>query len=273
MPPLTTHLVIGERIFKKFTQLESLQPAYGAFLLGCLLVDVNGFSDIDRLVTHFGDEPLECCNNFLDNLDGLLVRPWANLENDEKAFALGYFCHLAADEEWKAGNRRIKATLGLKEWSNLIPVDVLLTEFDVLSNALYIDSSSVRKALGSAYVPDIFAHISQPQFQHMWDVAQIHVLNHSSLDTYTEMISLAGAFRREVDTVRQQHEQYRDKADQVIIENLGGVKSRTEAMLSHAAAKMPTFWSRFPLTPLPSPPPRARQRSPARTRGRKASDP
>jgi hypothetical protein len=252
MPSLTTHLVIGERIFRQFTELKSLQPAYGEFLLGCLLVDVNGFSDIDRSVSHFDKDhhtPLVCaCDNFLGKLEGLLIRPWASLENHEKAFVSGYFCHLAADEEWKNSNLKLRKSLGIENWSELMPVDVVMTEFDILSNDLYLDASTVRTALGLAHAPNVFNHIPYSAFQHMWDVAQVHVLEHSSLNTFTELMMRNGATPEEVQTVRQQHEQYREKADQMISDYFGGVKSRVETMVSYAIAKMPDFWGRFTLS-------------------------
>ena len=40
MAPLTTHVVIGERVFGPSRQFD--RADYGAFLLGCVLVDVNG---------------------------------------------------------------------------------------------------------------------------------------------------------------------------------------------------------------------------------------
>ncbi len=166
MPPLTTHLVIGERIFKQFTQLDIFRTAYGAFLLGCLFVDVNSFSDIDRAITHFDNDhfgPNPCgCANFLNDLEGILIRPWADLENEEKAFVLGYFCHLAADEEWKKGNYKIRDTL--RRASDLIPADVVITEFDIQSNDLYLDPDALHAALETAGVPEVLNHVPLPLF-------------------------------------------------------------------------------------------------------------
>ena len=51
MAPLVTHLVIGERVFAQSPQFDSAD--YGPFLLGCVLVDVNNFSGMDRRRTHF----------------------------------------------------------------------------------------------------------------------------------------------------------------------------------------------------------------------------
>ena len=105
MPPFTTHLVIGERVFPQLSQFE--QEDYGGFLLGCGLVDVHGFSSIDRRTAHFADRLDKesafalnrSCKNFMDQLDGLLIRPWEELTSTEQAFVTGCLCHLAADLE------------------------------------------------------------------------------------------------------------------------------------------------------------------------------
>ena len=251
MPPMTTHLVIGERVFRQFAQLESLRPVYGAFLLGCLLVDVNGFSDIDRSITHFDDDhfgPHPCgANNFIDQLEGLLIYLWRNLCNEGKAFVLGYYCHLSADEEWKLGNHKLRDALGVQRLSQLIPVDVILTEFDVQSNGMFQDSCALHKALEKASVPNVLTHVPQVTFQRMWEIIQTHVLIHSSPDTFVDMIIRNGATPEEAENVRQEHKQYHEKADAMIDEFFGGVRPRTESMINYTFAKMPAFWEKFPL--------------------------
>jgi len=63
MASLITHLVVGERVFAQLRQFG--EKEYGAFLLGCVLVDVHGFSDVDRRVTHFvgrlEDDGVDAC--------------------------------------------------------------------------------------------------------------------------------------------------------------------------------------------------------------------
>jgi hypothetical protein len=249
MPPLTTHLVIGERIFKQYKLMDYFPQDYGAFLLGCILVDVNGFSDIDRSVTHFDNDHFgprpRGCDNFLNGLEGLLVHPWANLGNEEKAFVLGYFCHLAADEDWKIGNYKIRNSL--RQMSDQVPTDVILTEFDVQSNDMYLDSPVLHQALEKAQVPNVLNHVPHAAFQHMWEIVQIHVLKHSSPDTFVEMIIRNGATAEETQIVRQQQEQYCQKADELIRDFFGSVSQRTETMLDYTVAKMPVFWERFPV--------------------------
>jgi len=60
---------------------------------------------IDRATMHFtarmgtggADTFDRSCENFLDQLDHLLVRPWGQLNKEEQPFVTGYYCHLAAE--------------------------------------------------------------------------------------------------------------------------------------------------------------------------------
>ncbi len=124
MPPLNTHLIIGERVFPHLSLDETV---YGPFLLGCLLVDVNGFTNIDRRVTHFvgrleedgTDAFTKSCSNFLSQLDGLLRYTWDDLSPEARAFVIGYLCHLAADEPWKAWGMDIQQALNIDSFGSL----------------------------------------------------------------------------------------------------------------------------------------------------------
>lgn len=99
----------GERIFERLLSDWLAPMDYGVFLRGCVLPDVNSFSDIDRRKTHFvgrleqdGTSAFcKSCENFIKQFDNLLVRPWSDLDAAQRAFVLGYLCHLAADEPWK----------------------------------------------------------------------------------------------------------------------------------------------------------------------------
>ncbi|MCK4470531.1 MAG: hypothetical protein KAW49_01965, partial [Anaerolineae bacterium] len=83
MAPLVTHLVTGERVFAQLQRFDA--KGYGSFLLGCVLVDVNNFSGIDRRRMHFvgrleedgADAFNRSCANFLSQFDDLLIRPWS----------------------------------------------------------------------------------------------------------------------------------------------------------------------------------------------------
>lgn len=105
MAPLTTHLIIGERVFGKLPQFE--EADCGTFLLGCVVPDVHFFGDVDRRTTHFAERLhaegayafYVSCANFLSQLDDLLNLPWDRLTTAEQAFVAGHLCHLAADED------------------------------------------------------------------------------------------------------------------------------------------------------------------------------
>ena len=58
MAPIVMHAVIGERVYPEIAPLAA-SHSLGAFLLGCMLADVNGFSDLDRRQTHFVGRPDE----------------------------------------------------------------------------------------------------------------------------------------------------------------------------------------------------------------------
>lgn len=83
MAPLVNHVVVGERTFAQLRRLDKFDNKdYGPFLLGCVLVDVHGFSDVDRRETHFVgrleedgvDAFNKSCTNFLNQLSGDLWR-------------------------------------------------------------------------------------------------------------------------------------------------------------------------------------------------------
>ena len=249
MAPLTTHLVIGERVFAQLSQLDPVD--YGGFLLGNVLVDVHVFGDVERRTTHFaerlaGDGPLafhRSCANFLSQLDGLLARPWDALTSAERAFVAGYLCHLAADEDWKQFDWDTLHTQGIYLWTDLpVPGDVILTAFDVLSSELYVDFPSVASALRDVAVPDLWTHVPYGIFQAMWETFQAHFLDHSTLESYFETERRLGKTGAEVEELRHQHEVYWEDAVQLIQTTFGGIQSRVQAMVQHSLKTMPRLW-------------------------------
>ena len=48
MAALITHLVVGERVYPQVELLETSPCSYGAFLLGCVLPDVNALRELAR---------------------------------------------------------------------------------------------------------------------------------------------------------------------------------------------------------------------------------
>ena len=177
MAPLVTHLVVGERVFARLRKLDP--QVYGPFLLGCLLVDVNHFSRLDRCRTHFtqggdddgADTPCGGCAEFLAQIPGLLPRPWPALFDHERAFVAGYLCHLAMDEAWKQLVWKALHALGIRSVVDLpVPGDVLMTAFGVLSSEMFLDFPSVVLALNDVEVPGVMAHVPQEALRAMWPV-------------------------------------------------------------------------------------------------------
>ena len=258
MASITTHLVIGERVF---TRLPQLDPAdLGSFLLGCLLVDVHWFSDIDRFTTHFaerfdGEGPYafnRSCVNFMRRLDRLLIRPWDELTSAEQAFIAGYFCHLAADEDWKRFDWHMLHTLGIRWWADLpVPGDVIVSAFDVLSSELYIDFPTVKAALSDISIPNVLTHVPHATFQMTWEIAQIHIMSGSTLYSALKMFKRMGKTSAEMQTVRHQHEVYWEHAVAFIQDDFGGVQPRIQAMVQRSLERMPLLYQQT-REPLPS---------------------
>ena len=253
MAPLTTHLVIGERVFAQLPQME--EGDYSAFLLGCVLPDVHFFGHVDRRVTHFADRLQaegayafhRSCANFLDQLDDLLIRPWVSLTSGDWAFVAGYLCHLAADEDWKQVDYDMLHDRGLLIWTDLpVPGGVILTAFDVQSGEFYRDFPAVASALHDASIPEVLAHVPRGAFQGMWDIARVHVLNGSTVDSNLQALARMGWSEEDVEAERRQLEAHWDRAREVIQEYLGTVPSRIEAMVARSLKMLPLLWERFP---------------------------
>ena len=247
--PLVTHLVIGERVVAELQRFDDTE--YGSFLLGCVLVDVHGFSAIDRRTTHFvgrldedgTDAFSKSCVNFLGQLDGLLLRPWDALTNAERAFVAGYLCHLAADEDWKQFGWDMLQALNISSLADLpIPGDVFLTAFDVLSSELYIDSVAVVSALSDTGIPDVLTHVPYACFQGMWDVAKAHVMAGGTPASYFEMLKRQGRSNVEIEAVIHQHTVYWEAAVASIRE-FGGVEPRIRASVQRSLEMIPRLWA------------------------------
>lgn len=248
MPPITTHLVIGERIF---AHLPGLNPSdRGGFLLGCALVDVHGYT-VDRRTTHFagrldreGDLAFgKSCANFVAGLDGLLTRPRGQLESEELAFVAGYLCHLAADENWKQFDWDLRQESGAYVWTDLpTPGDVILTAFDVLSADLYADHASVASDLGRAVIPDVFSHVSHQPLSRTWDVIREHVISGSTRQSALATIERTAGGGEEEQAIRRLHETHWEDAVRVIKTHLGGVRSRVRDMVRQSRETMARLW-------------------------------
>ncbi len=80
-----------------------LEENLGAFLLGNIAPDVQVVSGQPRAETHFFDLPLK--SNSLPPWQQMLrnypsLQPTALMADEQKAFLLGYLCHLQADWRW-----------------------------------------------------------------------------------------------------------------------------------------------------------------------------
>jgi len=246
MPPLTTHLVVAERVFPHLKEFSAAE--YGAFLTGNLVVDVNGFTSVARRTTHFvgrldedGEAAFtESCANFLDQRERLLLRPWGNLTLEERAFVAGYLCHLAADEPWKALGARLQQELGLASLQDMaVPPAVVLTASSVLSHALFADFAAVTAALNTA-PPDVFTHVAHADFLRMWDIVRLPLSKGDSPESFFGMLARSGREVAELQKVREQHARYWDAAV-ALIEQVGGVAAFVAEAVAHALEILPAL--------------------------------
>jgi len=195
MAPFTTHLVLGERLFAHLIEMFGSLD-YGSFLAGSVLVDVHVFSKIERQTTHFADRFEKkgrfgfdkSCRNFVNRIDDLLLRQWIKLTGNERGFVLGYFCHLAADENWKQFDWDVYQEQGKYIWSDLpLSGDILLTVFNVESGKCYNDFPTVAMALGGAPQMKMFSHVSYGEFNRAWEILKKHLEQRSTLESFLEM--------------------------------------------------------------------------------------
>lgn len=254
MAPLATHLVIGERVFVQIQHFDPTPPVYGAFLLGCVLVDVNNFEPIDRRQTHFvghldedGEDAFKkSCTNFLSQLPSLLLHPWDNLARTEQAFVAGYLCHLAADEPWKAFAWNLLQTLEITSHADLpVPTGVILTAFSVLSREMLVDPAAVTSALNHASIPHVLAHIPHGALQRMRDVAQAYMLDDRTPESYFKLLERQGKTNAEVQAVRQQHDLHWESAI-ALIRDTGGVEPYIQTAVERAVHTVPQLWAKRP---------------------------
>jgi hypothetical protein len=250
MAPLITHLIVGERVFARLQRFDSV--AYGPFLLGCVLVDVHGFSDIDRRVTHCvgrlhedGDDAFrKSCDNFLERLDGLLVRPWRELKQHEQAFVAGYLCHLAVDEVSKQSTYEIMQKLGISSLADLpVPGGVLLSAFAALTRELHGDFSTVASALESASIPHVLTHVSHDDFQAMWEISKEWMRDGCPHELYIEMLRRMGKTGAQVEAARREREAHWDAAV-ALAQETGEVERTVDRGVWHSLEVLPRLWAR-----------------------------
>ena len=251
MAPLITHVVVGERTCSQLRRFDSDPAVYGAFLLGSVLVDANGFSDLDRRQTHFvgrleddGQSAFtQSCTNFLCQQDRVLQRPWAALNRIDQAFVAGYLCHLAADEIWKEMGWKMLQALGLKSLKEMpVPGVVLLTVYDVLSHQVCADWSAVECALNSAAIPEVMTHVPYSVFQRVWEMIKPHVLAGGAAEAYFDLLDRMGTPAAEIREIRRQHEVCWDEAV-AFIDDMGGIELYLTAAVERAVYVLPQPWT------------------------------
>ena len=249
MAPLVTHLVVGERVFAQLQRFNDKD--YGYFLLGCVLVDVNSFSDMDRRVTHFvgrlqedgADAFNRSCANFLSQLDGLLIRPWSELTSAEQAFVGGYLCHLAADETWKQFSWNMLRALGIQSLADLpVPGGVIFTAFGVLSSKMYVDFPAVVSALSDVVIPHVLTHVPHDAFQATWNIVEEYMLTGGTPQSYFEMLKREGRADSEIQEIIRRHDVHWEDAV-ALIHDGGGVEPYIQAGVERSLEVIPHLWA------------------------------
>ena len=252
------HLVVGERVYSQIPQLKPTPPVYGAFLLGCVLVDVHIVSSLDRPQTHFvgrleedGESAFRTsCASFLSQVNVLLLRRWSSLSRCGQAFVAGYLCHLATDESWKEYNWCLLQELGITSVSALpVPNEVLLTAYQVLSAKAFVDASRVASALKEVVIPDVLAHLPHEALVRMWKTIQPLALDGSSPESYFQMARRAGESEAVVQAIREEHDSHWDDTIS-FIQVRGGVEPQIQRAVARSVDAVPKLWAKgsAPLT-------------------------
>ena len=251
MAALITHLVVGERVFARVEQTRCPLDSYGEFLLGCVLPDVSSFSEgIGRRRTHFAgalrrhseDTFRGTCVNFTARLDTVLVRPWRELGNGERAFVAGYLCHLAADEVWRELSWGVLQMLEIGSWADFpVPGDVILTASSVLSDTLFANRTEVVSALRKATVPRALNHVPHTDFERMWDIVGEHVFEGGTVRSYLRWLVRQGRPPAQVQAIRQQHVEYWDEA-MTFVEQAGGMAAYVDDAAGRAVSVLLELW-------------------------------
>jgi hypothetical protein len=240
MATTITHLLIGERVFAQLPRLNRTPTVYGAFLLGCMLVDAHNFDALARRQTHFAElfKSDDSCANFMRQLDASLLRPWNDLDEAERAFVAGYLCHLAADQVW-VNFWRVRGVNSPSDFD--LPRDVMLLAFNALSREMFEDFAGVVSALEGVVVPHALAHVPHDDFARMWSVTRSYALAGGTPKAYFKLLEARGQGGAEIQTVRQQHELYKkDAAD--LIRDAGGIQRPIRAAVKQAIRLAPQLW-------------------------------
>lgn len=252
MASLAMHLAVGERVFPQIQELGSSSPTYGAFLLGCVLVDTHVYGRGEYRRTHFcggfhgrGEDAYDqSCIHFLSARDALLLRPWNELIVAERAFFAGYLCHLATDESWKSFCWQILQELGIARWSHLpVPFDVLMTAYNVLSRERFLDAACMVAALKWATIPDMLAHIDHDELLRTWTIVRPHALDGRTPESYYGLLARMGRSQTDLCAIRQEHRLHWDSV-LAFIQEWGGVQSHLDAAVDRSIETVSRLWAK-----------------------------
>ncbi len=237
-----THLVVGERVFPQISHLDSSAAVYGAFLAGCTIVDVHAFHAIDRRETHFvgrldtdgEDAYRKSCSNFLKELGSILKNDWSAMTKAERAFVMGYLCHLAVDECWKELGWQWFQKLNITSYKDFpVHPDVMLTAFDCLSRDQLLDAPTVFAALATVQIPDVFGHVPHEMLCRQWDILQGYLQSQATPKAYVGMLQYAHRFREEDQAILDRRFAVWDQAIQ-LIESVGGAIPFLQGAVTHS---------------------------------------
>jgi hypothetical protein len=250
MAPLITHVVIGERVYPRLAHLKLPSATLGSYLAGCLLVDVHILGEIDRRLTHFTNSLSDggsmnydhSCDNFLGQLDDLLIRPWDGLAPADRAFVAGYLCHLAADEVWRGLAVKMMERLGIETPAEFpVPLEVILSVCAVRSREALVDPEGVMAALYDATPPDLFRHLPLAAQRRAWAVIRAFVSDDGGLEAYFAHLGRVGVPEQRIEVERQRHHRHWD-AGKALLAEAGGVGPYIEAAAARAIELTPRLW-------------------------------
>jgi hypothetical protein len=195
MAPFLTHLVVGERVWRARDGRWPDRKGFGTFLFGCLAPDVDKFCDgLEQATTHFVAKDEDSCwvwqrsQHFLKHQADILRAPFHALESDEKAFVLGYICHVATDEIMGRLGLALRSQLA-RTGTPLPHIDGLLTAMDPRFWVLARDSEGLIAALMSATIPGgTFRFLPLDCLVAMHHIVWPQVRDGGGLIAYTNMV-------------------------------------------------------------------------------------
>jgi hypothetical protein len=175
MAPFNTHFLVAEKIWPNVAARLLLPVTYncnhyGQFCFGCVAPDVDKASAaLTQKETHFFDRTTNYelmatsrTAAFLQHQAEFLRRPFASFAPEEKAFVLGYLCHLAVDEVSKHMWRR-------PTWQQLngVHVGAAFAAIDEAARQQTRDYPAITQALGRINVLHIIPRIPAHDLTHM----------------------------------------------------------------------------------------------------------